>query len=75
MERKTGTCLRGKSHEKKTISLSLTVQFTVKTSPCFNTLPETVRSTSNTLGTETQTGERETGGRGQQTVEVLRLFR
>lgn len=56
MERETGTCLRGKSQEKKTISVSLTVQFTVRTSPCFNTLLDTVRSTSITLGTEKQTG-------------------
>lgn len=50
-ERQTGTCLRGKSQEKKTISVSLTVQLTVRTSPCFNTLLDAVRSTSITLGT------------------------
>lgn len=50
--RQTDTCLRGKPQEKKTISVSLTVQFTVRTSPCFSTLLDTVRSTSMTFGTE-----------------------
>lgn len=60
-ERETGTCLRGNSQEKLTISVSLTVQFTVRTSPCFNTLLDTVKSTSINFGTERQTGgKRET---------------